>query len=242
MRPSQARYVTACQQLLALGAVLAVLTPAAAVITLDVVVQTPRQPGAIPGGDPAAGLSAYGTESRKASVVPTAPVDAGLDEYPLTAPPAASRAGKAAPDAVPTSRAEIVPLGDDRQQLVSVPVPVKGYGGVGLTWDPETVLDERDAAFAVRTLTDGTWSAWLEVPYRDDHGPDPDSREARRARPGTDLVLVGRVDEVQVRATLAGALPADLRLAVTSPGRPAATARELPALDTAGDEGPAHHR
>ncbi len=37
MRPTQARFVTACQQLLALGVVLAVLTPAASVVTLDVV-------------------------------------------------------------------------------------------------------------------------------------------------------------------------------------------------------------
>lgn len=35
MRPSQARFVTACQQLLALAAVLAVLAPAAGVLSLD---------------------------------------------------------------------------------------------------------------------------------------------------------------------------------------------------------------
>ena len=37
MPPSKIRFVTACQQVLALGAVLAVLTPAANVISLDVV-------------------------------------------------------------------------------------------------------------------------------------------------------------------------------------------------------------
>ena len=37
MRPSKVHLVTSCQQLLALGAVLAVLTPAASVISLDVV-------------------------------------------------------------------------------------------------------------------------------------------------------------------------------------------------------------
>ena len=37
MQPSQARFVTVCQQLLALGVVLAILTPAAGVISLDVV-------------------------------------------------------------------------------------------------------------------------------------------------------------------------------------------------------------
>ncbi len=37
MRPCKAHFVTSCQQLLALGAVLAVLTPAASVVSLDVV-------------------------------------------------------------------------------------------------------------------------------------------------------------------------------------------------------------
>ena len=46
MRPSKARFVTACQQLLALGVVLAVLTPAAGIISIDVVGETP---GAAPG-------------------------------------------------------------------------------------------------------------------------------------------------------------------------------------------------
>ena len=35
--------------------------------------------------------------------------------------------------------------------------------------------------------------------YHADHGPDPGSAEARHARPGTDALLVGDVDEVQVR-------------------------------------------
>jgi hypothetical protein len=37
MRPSRAGYVTACQQLLALGVVLVALAPAAGVVSLDVV-------------------------------------------------------------------------------------------------------------------------------------------------------------------------------------------------------------
>ena len=46
MRPDQARFVTACQQLLALGVVLAVLTPASGVISLDIVGERPGQPAA----------------------------------------------------------------------------------------------------------------------------------------------------------------------------------------------------
>ena len=37
MRPTRARYVTACQQLLALGFVVVALAPAASVVSLDVV-------------------------------------------------------------------------------------------------------------------------------------------------------------------------------------------------------------
>lgn len=37
MRPFRARYVTACQQLLALGVVVVALAPAAGVVSLDVV-------------------------------------------------------------------------------------------------------------------------------------------------------------------------------------------------------------
>ena len=37
MPPSKTRFITACQQILALGVVLAALTPAASVVSLDVV-------------------------------------------------------------------------------------------------------------------------------------------------------------------------------------------------------------
>lgn len=43
MRPNKARFITACQQVLAIGAVVAVLAPAANVVSLDVV---PTRPGA----------------------------------------------------------------------------------------------------------------------------------------------------------------------------------------------------
>ena len=45
MRPLQARLVTFCQQVLALGVVLVVLTPASGVISLDIVGEHPAQPG-----------------------------------------------------------------------------------------------------------------------------------------------------------------------------------------------------
>jgi hypothetical protein len=48
MSPRRSRYVTACQQLLALGVVLAALTPAASVVSLDVVGSAPGRAPATP--------------------------------------------------------------------------------------------------------------------------------------------------------------------------------------------------
>src|SRR6478752_3797361 len=87
MPPSKTRYITACQQVLALGVVLAALTPAASVVTLDVV-------GTVPGSAgsdrvtalPAAALAAYTAEAVKASRVPTAPVKPHVREVQLTSP------------------------------------------------------------------------------------------------------------------------------------------------------------
>ena len=64
MSPSRARYVTACQQLLALGVVVIALAPATRVVSLDVV---GVQPGAKPGPTVVAPDSAsWGPSSRPA--------------------------------------------------------------------------------------------------------------------------------------------------------------------------------
>jgi hypothetical protein len=69
MSPSRARYVTACQQLLALGVVVMALVPATRVVSLDVVGVGPGQRIAQPRiavspdqslrGTPEAGMSGY---------------------------------------------------------------------------------------------------------------------------------------------------------------------------------------
>ena len=64
----RSRFVTACQQLLALGAVLAVLTPAASLISLDVVRQPPA--GSTVTGTDAGALSAYGRVARRSATLP----------------------------------------------------------------------------------------------------------------------------------------------------------------------------
>ncbi len=223
MPPSKTTFVTACQQLLALGVVLAALTPAASVVSLDIVRETPIGSSA---ADPlAADLAAYTRAGARPSKVPTAVVDPTVTEYSLTAP----AGSKAAPRAV-SSRTKAGALGGT--EVTSVPEAVAGYGAVGVTWAHGTVVPEDAITLAVRTRTGETWSDWMGLEYDVEHGPDPGSVEARRARPGTDALLVGDVDQVQVRASATGALPPDLRLAVVDPGTAVTSAVEKPALDT----------
>ena len=85
MSPSRARYVTACQQLLALGVVVMALVPATRVVSLDVVGVGPGQGVAQPsiavspdqptGGSPEAGMSGY--VARAAALRPGQPAGRG---------------------------------------------------------------------------------------------------------------------------------------------------------------------
>ena len=216
MRPSQVRYVTACQQLLALGVVLAVLAPAATVISLDVVIS---QPGATP-------ASATRSEARGA-LVPQGPVDAVVEEYSLTAQPGGSGTSMMGQGALGAA------VGST--ELRGRPETVDGFGTVGVTWSDTDQLADGDITVEVRTEKDGEWSPWNLMPYDADHGPDPGSDEARGVRPGTDPVVVGDVDKVQVKAvTGVGKSPTDVKLAVIAPGEAASSAVQEPAIDTAG--------
>lgn len=221
MPPSKIRFVTLCQQLLALAVVLAVLTPAASVISLDVAHQDPAatDPDA-PVDDISAALRAYTRELGRTSNVPAHVVEPAVTEYPL--PSRTARAARSKADAVASSRS-----------VTSAAAPVVGYGAVGVTWAHGTVVDEADLRVQVRSRTAGTWTGWTEVEYDAEHGPTPGSEEARTARPGTDALLVGDVDDVQVKVTTRDeALPAGLRLAVVDPGADGRTAQQGPALET----------
>src|SRR5204863_1885437 len=81
--PNRSRFVTACQQMLVLGVVLAALTPAAGVVTLDVVGTGPPTIGGT-SARPTAALAAYTAEAVQASKVPTAPVKPHVREVRLT--------------------------------------------------------------------------------------------------------------------------------------------------------------
>ena len=88
MRRNKARFVTACQQSLALGAVLAVLAPAANVISLDVVGTRPGTPVEAAPAAPRDGrqLSAPGTSvpsDHEESRVETAPVEPTVEDVPM---------------------------------------------------------------------------------------------------------------------------------------------------------------
>ncbi|MCW2764108.1 MAG: N-acetylmuramoyl-L-alanine amidase, family 2 [Nocardioides sp.] len=224
MSPIKSRYTTACQQLLALGVVIAALTPAASIVSLDVVRE---DPGAAQSNVVRGDLSAYSRATRQKSVVPTEVVDPTVTEYSLTAPTGAKTVTGGL-----QARTKAGGIAGSTE-LVSRPQAVTGDTLVGVTWQHGVQVAEADISLEVRTLKDDAWSDWTKLEYHDDHGPDPDSREARRARPGTDELIVGNVDQVQVRADTAGAIPPDMKLAVVDPGVATKTADELPALDTA---------
>jgi hypothetical protein len=211
------RFVSACQQLLALGLVLAALTPAARTVTMDVRPASPTDASTRSGGS-----------LRPASApatVPTTAVEPDVAEYSLTAPTGA----RLAPGALRASSRRTATGG---QELTSDAVPVLGYGAVGVTWEHGQQVADDALAVEARTFEDGAWSDWTEVPFHDDHGPDADSAEAARARPGTEPLLVGEVDEVQVRVATESGAPADMKLAVIDPGEATTTAREKPEIDT----------
>ncbi len=227
MPPSKTRFITACQQMLALGVVLAALTPAASVVSLDVVRDAPGSAGR---GTATGDLAAYTRASARKSVVPTQVIKPKVAEYALTAAPGTTGAKTSALTLQARSKPGALP---GSTEVTSLPQPVVGYGAVGVTWEHGVEVPEDRLSFEVRTRTGDTWTGWMELAYDADHGPDPDSREGRHARPGTDALLVGDVDQVQVRALSAdGAVPPDMKLAVVDPGHAAKTAVESPAIDT----------
>jgi len=230
MTTKRARFVTACQQLLALAVVLAALTPAAGIVTLDVVGSAPEAGTTMP--RPTARTAAYTAEAVRSSRVPTAPVRSHVREVQLTA--AAGVAGRAIPS---TAMARVTEARSGNTRLTTVPQKVTGFGEVGVTWAHGVAIPQTGISFAARTRTHGVWTAWSDIPYDPEHGPDPGSREARKARPGTDPVLVGKVGRVQVKAVTAAPLPADMKLAVIAPGRARHTTTERAAIDTSQMDG-----
>jgi len=119
----------------------------------------------------------------------------------------------------------------DDVRVLSPVVPATGYAAVGVTWAPGTVVGDRD--LFVRTQTDGAWSRWQPMSAGDQHAATIGSAEAQQALSGTDPVIVGHVDAVQVKMT-AGVqrLPAALTLSVIDPGEPTTAQRVAERIDS----------
>lgn len=286
MTSRQTRLATACQQLLALAAVVALLLPAANVVSLDVIGESPSSSPTAPSApsgsvtaDPAeadkVSAAEPATDASQSSTVAAAPTNAEVVEYDLTAAgvDGAQRgtssedaseteaprgtlgrsAGEAEPSTPPTpdavqtagtqtlhpaeqeaGEATAEQLADGRTQLTAAPQDVNDFGTVGVTWDAGQEVADDAIAVQVRTQTDGVWTDWSDLDYHDEHGPDAGTAEAEAIRPGTDPLVVGRVDQVQVRTQSQGATPDGLRLAVVeADDADAPTAVEAPAIDTA---------
>ena len=104
---------------------------------------------------------------------------------------------------------------------MSAPQRSAGFAVVGATW---TGAAPAGLQLSVRTKTGSQWSSWTPLSIElVEHGPDAGSPEARTDRPGTDPVVVGDVDLVQLRAdSRTGATPSGLRLSLVNPGVSAA--------------------
>ncbi len=117
---------------------------------------------------------------------------------------------------------------------LSDPEPVHGYATVGVTWKHGVRYASSALVVQVRTESHGTWSGWNVLGHDSEDGPDGGSSEVASAdaRPGTDPLVVGNVDQVQMRAeTSDGTTPPDLELAVIDPGAGTMTTA-APAIDT----------
>ena len=165
-----------------------------------------------------AGPVAAGSLPARASAPASAPVEPTIRTVPLTGvDPAAARR-------LPSKAV-------DQLAALSAAVPTTGYATVGVTWGPgETVAGQ---TVAVRTRTNGAWSGWEALSVSAEHAPTPDTAEAADATPGTDPLVVGDVDVVQVKVTHEPGrherLPANLALSVVDPGRTGAARLGAPA-------------
>ena len=218
MRPVQARFITACQQLLALGVVLAVLTPAAGVMSLDIVGAAPRRRPAVPRSSDRRAALGHRADRRPSS--PRSPRS--------RSPPARATPGRwpARPSSAPRSRANRVtslPAGRDGLRRR------RRHLGRTARRSRRTASSSRSAPARATT-----WSDWSRprVPRR----PRPRRRQPRRRH----VAARHRPADHRRRRRRPGqggrrrdetALPDDLSLAVVEPGHADATETEAPAAE-----------
>ena len=111
-----------------------------------------------------------------------------------------------------------------------------GYATIGVTWKHGVTYAEDQITIQVRTLEqrrlvevdEGRSTTTTTAPTA-----TSSEEESARERPGTDALVIGDVDQVQMRATTAdGIVPPDLKLALIDPGTGKMT-KQAPAIDTA---------
>jgi hypothetical protein len=231
MAHNRSRFVLLCQQTLALGLVVALAAPATDLVTLDIV--APPAPGTAVATDPAVAGSRTG-DTR--NVLSTAPVRPTVSTVSLTGVTAAGlralRQQRAARTGVRLTAAGTDDTAPDDLAVLSAPQPVDGLATIGVTWSSTDQVGEHAISISVRTRANEVWSAWQEVHYHAEEGPDPDSSEGRAARPGTDPVYVGDVDDVQIKATAdSGRPPTGMQLSLVDPGAEQAPPLRQPADD-----------
>ncbi len=215
MPEKKTRFVLVCRQVLACGTVAALAAPAVGVVSLDIVGPPDRH----------AGGSAH--VAAPVALVASHPVHPDVREVPLKGVESTGLQAL-------TRRAEAQSNKDSRLAVLSAPEKVTGFATVGVTWNHSVHLGDDDVTVSVRSLDSGSWSAWEPIEYHDDHGPDPGSEEAAKARQGTDPIVVGDVDQVQVKVETAdGKVPAGAELALIDPKDTPAPMLETPAIDTA---------
>ena len=221
MSQNRSRFVLLCQQALSCAVVVAAAAPAAGIIDLDIV----APPSAARSGS---GAGTGPGAASAGSLVASEPVEPIVTEVPITDAHGLATQGA-------TENASAQRVGRTPDAALTQPARVRGYATVGVTWDAADRLEDDEITVSVRSLEDGAWSDWQDLPYDADHGPDPGSEEAEHSRNGTDAVVVGDVDDVQVKAvTTDGAtLPDDMSLVIVDPGETTAVARQQPAIDTA---------
>ncbi len=109
--------------------------------------------------------------------------------------------------------------------VVTRELALEGASLIGVTWSsaaqPPTVT--------VRARTGSTWGEWTPLDADTAHGPDRHTTEAEAARPGTEPLVVGDADAIQVRVGHAARVR-DLRLELVDPGQNAADAEVTGAL------------